>query len=70
MSVQLIVSSGIWRRHHFPRGPLFAQKCQLRREDALTCLRVPEFQVPVVGRTEELCSRSVEADVSHGFTVT
>lgn len=65
-------------RWHWEKAP-FHQGTTLRRthrngssgeEATLTCLGVPEFKVPVVGRTEELCSGSVEADVSHSFAVT
>lgn len=69
-----IVIGGTGRKHPFTRGPQL-RECTERNgssgeEAALTCLGVPEFKVPVVGRTEELCSCSVEADVSHSFTVT
>lgn len=35
----------------------------------LTRLRVPEFEIAVVGSTEELGTSVVEANVSHCFTV-
>lgn len=36
----------------------------------LTCLSVPEFDVPVVATAEELCARVVEGYVPHGLFVT
>lgn len=36
----------------------------------LTCLSVPELDVPVVATAEELCARVVEGDVPHGLFVT
>lgn len=36
---------------------------------ALTCLRVPEFEIAVVGSTEELGASVVEANISHCFAV-
>lgn len=36
----------------------------------LTCLSVPEFDVPVVATAEELCARVVEGYVPYGLFVT
>lgn len=35
----------------------------------LTCLRVPEFEVTVIGSTEELGTSVVEANIPHCFAV-
>lgn len=35
----------------------------------LTCLRVPEFEIAVIGSAEELGTSVVEANISHCFAV-
>lgn len=67
-----LTRSSRWRRHHFTRGPVSLLSPQIGESKpcSLTRLGVPELQVPIIGRAEELGACSVEADVSHSFTVT
>lgn len=39
------------------------------REVWPTCFRVPQFEIAIVGSTQELGPRVVEANVSHRFAV-
>ena len=50
--------------------PTFWSPIVMRGLDFLTCLCVPEFDVPVVPTAEELLPRVVEGDVPHCLLMT